>query len=292
MIQTTATLKVGQKGWDFGSRVPAATIAANGVNCVLRYVSTSSTVFGKPVYSWKSLTPGEVADMHALGIGVIALWEAGGTDPLQGAPKGAAHGAQAIKSCAALGYPVGLPIIPAVDYDVTPANTNASAQYMQGFHGALSADGRWATGIYGDADIIQRCANEGTASIFHMAGAMAWSNRHVIDLAHLLQSISGSTPNWDNNYVLRELDMWLPHDVPDEPIAPAPIPEEDDMPAARIVTLKGYANAYLVGAGPVTYLTAELFASLQADGVKTVEVAPTDLALDQWGIDRTDLVAL
>lgn len=80
--------------------------------------------------------------------------------------------------------------------------------------------------------------------------------------------------------------------APEPPPVIITLPEEDDMSAARIVTLKGYANAYLVGAGPVTYLTGELFASLTADGVKTVEVEPTDLALDAWGIERADLVKL
>lgn len=225
-VQQFASLNVGDKVWDYATRVPYATLMLNGVRAVGRYIPTSVDGNGQPVISWKSLGPPEIKMLHGLGIGVLPFWEASGPDPLQGYPKGKAHGQTAVKVLQALGVPKGMFCSAAVDYDVTPANTNASAQYMRGFHEQLNA-ASYATGVYGDTDIIRRCAAEGTASIFHMAGAMSWSNRQVIDLVHLLQAISGSTPNWDNNHVLRTFDMWLPHTVPDpipDPIPPVPVP--------------------------------------------------------------------
>lgn len=205
-----------------------------GVDCVLRYVSTSSFL-GVPSYSWKSLRPSEVLEYHKRGIGIIALWEAGGTDPLQGYSKGLAHGKQAVISCTALGYPLGLSVIAAVDFDVTPSNLNAAYQYMRGFNDGLA--GKYATGVYGDIDIIQQCAWGQICTVFHYAGAASWSHRAWLEIVHLKQSIVASTPNYDNNYVLRELPMWLPHDEPDPTPAPAPTPiisGGSDMTALRI----------------------------------------------------------
>lgn len=228
-VQQLAALTPGDRVWDYATKVPYPTLTANRVTAVGRYIPTSVDSKGQPVISWKSLTVPEIATLHHLGIGVLPFWEAGGTDPLQGYPKGRAHGQTAVRVLEAQGVPHGMFCSAAVDYDVTPANTRASAEYMRGFHEQLAPAG-YATAVYGDTDIIRACAADGTASVFHMAGAMSWSNRKVIDLVHLLQSISGSAPLWDNNYVLRPLDMWLPHTVPDIPPTPTPVPVPIPVP--------------------------------------------------------------
>lgn len=234
-VQQLAALTMGDRVWDYATKPPYSTLTANRVTAVGRYIPTSIDSKGQPVISWKSLTVPEIVTLHRIGIGVLPFWEAGGTDPLQGYPKGRAHGQTAVRVLEALGVPHGMFCSAAVDYDVTPANTRASADYMRGFHEQLAPAG-YATAVYGDTDIIKVCAAEGTASVFHMAGALAWSNRKVIDLVHLLQSISGSTPNWDNNYVLRPLDMWLPHTVPDIPpdVPTPPAPTHPVSPRQEI----------------------------------------------------------
>jgi len=297
VIQTTATLHPGDKCIDYAGWRDYDAMKRLGVKCAGRYIATTSS-FSGPIYSWKSLTPAEVSALHARGIGVIAFWEASAGDPLQGELKGVAHGVQAVKSLQALGYPAGLPCIAAVDFDATPANLNACAAYIKGFRAGLG--GRWATGVYGDVDIIKRCAADGTASIFHYAGASSWSHGTFTDLIHLRQRISGSTPNYDDNAVLRDTPMWLPHEVPDIPPdvipepPPAPLrpPQEEDDDMKVIIQIEGYANAWADN----LHLTPELVAELQAQGYKIVtsKVHPQHLRslLFLSGLHESDLVHL
>lgn len=236
MIQATATLNVGDKCIDFSGWRDFDAMARLGIRCAMEYVSTSMSN-GIPKYTWKSLTSTTVKALHDRGIGIIAMYEAGGTDPLGGYPVGLAHGQQAVRACEALGYPHGLPIDFAVDFDVTPVNITAVLAYLHGARDGLA--GLYELGVYGDVDIINACASFCTE--FHYAGATSWSHGQFSNLIHLRQQISGSTPNYDNNVVLRPLPMWLPHEVPD-PVVPPIVPPEpslvpisggSDMPALR-----------------------------------------------------------
>jgi hypothetical protein len=71
-------------------------------------------------------------------------------------------------------------------------------------------------------------------------------------------------------------------------------PQEGTMQLARLTRIEGYANVFLVGAGPALHLTERSAADYAAAGVPTIVVEPhaqgVKSILAQAGLTQTDLV--
>lgn len=194
-------------------RPTAQEIAERKIKCVVRYISYGT--------SKKRVTKEEIDFLHSNGVAVLIIFEWNATRANQGRPAGLEDGAFSHNNLHELGYPVGCAALFAIDTNTIPANASQHQAYSEAFDEALGD--YTASGIYGDNDIISYCILNNITILNWWAGASAWSNgKPPVSGCHVRQTISGSTPNFDNNRVLIPFEAWLPHEESDviEPMKP------------------------------------------------------------------------
>lgn len=107
--------------WGWGQPNPTA-IKAAGFEFVLRYLA--------PLPNAKVITPDEIQRHTAAGLGVGLVWEADQYRPLKGDSIGRADGQEARRQARALGFPNGLPIFGAIDFNPSSAQYSRISDYL------------------------------------------------------------------------------------------------------------------------------------------------------------------
>ena len=268
MIATTSILP-GAKGVDYSfGRPDPAEMARLGYRFAVRYISTR-------IDHPKNITADEIKRLHAAGIAVLFVWETTVTRPFDGYAAGAADGKASRAWCERLGCPTSVPVLAAVDTDVTTKTLQAVLAYLDGFAEGL---GPWPLGIYADTDVIEAMA--GRSVLNWKPNARAWSTKPS-NLVHVQQHASTTVAGGlvDTNTALRPFTAWLPNDAPPEPIAPQ---EDDDMPTI-IVTSPGRGDATLTLGGGVTFvgLASPADRAAVAAALK-IDPNPTPISGAQW----------
>lgn len=158
------------------ARPAPADIAALGYAGALRYVG--------PGNGGRDLTRPECEALWAAGLGVGLCWETQANRVLDGYEAGCYDASQADFYASMLGAPDDVPIYFAADCDVNPAQTwgvilDYFAGAMQSCHVARA---------YGEADVLDMCAD--TYGMRHgwQAGASSWSDWRTSPNASMLQS--------------------------------------------------------------------------------------------------------
>jgi hypothetical protein len=132
------------------ARPTPAHLKAQGYTFAARYLSYDTT--------GKNLTAGEANQLKAAGIDIVANWEWGADDALDGYQRGVEHAKTAESQAKAAGMPAGRPIYFSVDFDATPGQQAAIDAYMDG---VASVIGRSRTGAYGGYWVIKRLFDHG-----------------------------------------------------------------------------------------------------------------------------------
>lgn len=247
-------VQTGERGCDyaFGRPTPAALKAA-GFSFVVRYISTPAT-------NPKNLTPAERDQLLDAGLSLWLVWEVASTSPSQGAALGATHGAAAKAQARALGYPIDVPILVAVDTDTYLGNIDRHADYVRAF---VAACVPYPIGVYGDADILARIGP--LSKLGWLPNATGWSaplaRKQVIDagLVHVQQG-RGTTVDGiavDPNIVIRPCPAWSRSTAPTPAPLPSPVPIPEEGPVVR-VTFSGYANQFTHDGGSYSHISREL----------------------------------
>lgn len=150
---------------DYSAGFPGApAIKAAGYSGAVRYI-------GFPDRR-KCTTAAELADFTAHGIGMALVYENVNTDWRGGVTAGRNAGNQARHHADAIGFPRGRPIYAAIDQDVVATGEfSTMLDYMRGF--AEYQGGAKFTGVYGEADVIDRALLAGVAEYFWQT--VAWS---------------------------------------------------------------------------------------------------------------------
>ena len=258
----------GWKGVDYSwGRPDYAELARLGYRFAVRYVS--------PGNSGKNITAGEVAQLHGAGVAVLLVFESTTTRPFDGAAAGTADGAVAKDRAGKVGYPTSVPIMAAVDTDVTTRTLPAVLAYLDAFAAACAP---YPLGIYADTDVIEAMA--GRSVLNWKPNARAWSPKPS-SLVHVQQHASTTVAGAvvDTNTALRPFTAWLPHD---EPTTIQPPQEDDDMPTI-IVTAPGRGDATLTLGGGVTLVGLASPADRQAiAAAMKIDANPTVISPAQF----------
>ncbi|MFE5332961.1 glycoside hydrolase domain-containing protein [Embleya sp. NPDC056575] len=174
-------------GIDFSfSRVPPDVARTAGHSFAASYLTDLDTA-----HRVKAWTAAEVAAYRAAGLGVVAVWQGGGSDRTTawrgGYDRGRRDARLAAQQSGVLGRPEGAggrPVYFAVDYDVGPADLAAVAAY---FSGVASVFDRRNIGIYGGRRVIEWAMSSGAASWWWQTGA--WSSGYRVPGIHLYQRV-------------------------------------------------------------------------------------------------------
>src|SRR5262249_29146963 len=112
-----------ERGLDYAWSRPSSpqALRAAGYTFVARYLSYDTT--------GKNLTAGEARDLFAAGIDVVANWEWGAADALNGFQTGANQARDAAAQAAAAGMPADRPIYFSVDFDAAESQQSAIDNY-------------------------------------------------------------------------------------------------------------------------------------------------------------------
>jgi hypothetical protein len=138
-------------GVDYAWARPAPShLKAEGYTFAARYLSYDTT--------GKNLSKTEANELKAAGIDVVANWEWGADDALDGYARGVEHAKAAEAQATAAGMPAGRPMYFSVDFDATPGQQAAINAYMDG---VASVIGRSRTGAYGGYYVIKRLFDAG-----------------------------------------------------------------------------------------------------------------------------------
>lgn len=192
-------------------RPTAQEIKDRNIRCVVRYISYGT--------SSKRITKEEILFLHSHGVAILIIFEWLATRANLGRQAGLDDGAFSHNNLHELDYPVDLELAAlfAIDTNTIAGNISQHAAYSKGFDEGLGD--YTASGIYGDNDIISWCIANNITILNWWAGASAWSNGNPpVEGCHVRQTISGSTPNFDNNKVLKPFKAWLPHEESDNEI--------------------------------------------------------------------------
>jgi hypothetical protein len=162
---------------DYSAGFPGAQAIANaGYSGAIRYI-------GRPG-NRKNTTAGELADFTARGLGMALIFESTTDNWKGGRAQGRADARDARDHATVIGFPQSRPIYLAVDRDVvTAADFETALDYLRGANSVLGAS---LTGVYGEADLIDRARDAGVASWFWQT--VAWSRGRRTS-AHLFQRL-------------------------------------------------------------------------------------------------------
>lgn len=127
----------------------------------------------------------EFEDFSRAGVGMALVFEEAAGNWRKGTAQGRLDGQRARDHANSIGFPADRPIYMAIDQDVvTEAEFAAMIDYLRGAGESLG--GTYVTGVYGEADVIDRARDAKAASWFWQT--KAWSQKRVT-AAHLLQLI-------------------------------------------------------------------------------------------------------
>lgn len=171
-------------GVDFGWRnVSAATAYRYGARFGASYLSSDWS---------KNWSASLLRSYHALGMATVAVWETTATRALSGYSAGRADASSALSQERTLGIPTSKPVYFAVDFDETPGQAAAVANYFRGVDSVLGVS---RTGGYGGYWVVSRLFNAGV--IRYGWQTYAWSGGNWDPRAQLQQYNDGSTFDWD-----------------------------------------------------------------------------------------------
>src|SRR5262249_31784386 len=125
-------------------------LRAAGYTFVARYLSWDT--------SGKNLTASEAQSLFGVGIDVVANWEWGSNDALQGYDTGVSQAQEAQALATGCGMPPDRPIYFSVDFDASPGQQAAIDSYFDGVASVLGAS---RVGAYGGYYVIQRLFDHG-----------------------------------------------------------------------------------------------------------------------------------
>lgn len=144
------TVHAGAKGVDVSfARPPGQRLVDLGYTFGVGYLSVP------PASPGKNLTKAECLN-YLLYIFLLLVWEMTAGRANLGALYGTQDGFNAAKLAAQRGAPTDVPILVADDTNTTPQNVTAQEAYMRAFAKACAP---YPIGIYGDVDILYRCAD-------------------------------------------------------------------------------------------------------------------------------------
>jgi hypothetical protein len=163
---------------DYSTGFPgAAAIKRAGYVGAVRYIGFP----GRP----KCTTRDELAEFDTHRIGMALVFENNITDWRGGFGAGQVSGSRARDHANAIGFPADRPICMAVDQDVVRTREfDTMVEYLRGAGDSLG--GANVTGVYGEADVIDRARDAGVAMWFWQTAA--WSHGRRTS-AHLYQRI-------------------------------------------------------------------------------------------------------
>lgn len=178
----------------------------------------------------KCTTRNELNDFDANDLGMALVYEDKATDWQGGAQQGQAAGRRARDHANAIGFPADRPIYMAVDQDVVSAGQFATMiEYLRG--ASLSLSGSALTGVYGEADVIDRAREAHVASYFWQTAAWSRGRRTSAHLFQRIGTVNVGGIGCDINDVLQE--DWGQH-----------INLEEEMATAQEVADAVMANLY------------------------------------------------
>lgn len=133
----------------------------------------------------KCTNRGELADFSNNQLGMALVFENNTTDWRGGFAAGQVSGRRGRDHANAIGFPANRPIYMAVDQDVVKTGEfTTMVEYLRGAGASLG--GPAATGVYGEADVIDRARDAGVASWFWQTAAWSRGRRTT---AHLFQHV-------------------------------------------------------------------------------------------------------
>ena len=163
---------------DYSAGFPGAqAIAEAGYDGAARYTGFP----GSP----KCVTAGELTDFDTHERGMALVFEQGAGNWRKGYNQGIVDGRRARNHATAVGFPDTRPIYMATDQDVVTTGEFATMiEYLKGAGTQLG--GAHLTGVYGEADVIDRARDSGEAFWFWQTAA--WSRGRRTE-AHLYQHV-------------------------------------------------------------------------------------------------------
>lgn len=163
---------------DYSAGKPGAlAIVRAGYKGAVRYIGLPGRT--------KDTDRAEYEDFSRNGIGMALVFEEAAGNWSRGRSQGVIDGRRARDHANAIGFPADRPIYMAVDQDVVAAGQFAAMlDYLRGASESLG--GTYVTGVYGEADVIDRARDARVAAWFWQT--KAWSRGRVTS-AHLLQLI-------------------------------------------------------------------------------------------------------
>ena len=253
------TVHTGEKGFDSSfSHPPVQRTVDFGFTFRVGYISVP------PASPGKNITLAECTETINAGQKLLLVYEMDAARPNLGATYGAIDGKNAALCAGALGCPTDVPILSAADLNSFVANIDRHEAYMRAF---AANCGPWPMGIYGDTDILARCAGLWQIGWVPL-GAWAWSGTSYADArakakaigAHVLQHTGFYIDNtWavDPNEAIADFPAWGL--AVDPPTPPTP-PSEDAM---NYYVVTG-ANARFIGFPPQVTWTGPGSAKIDA----------------------------
>lgn len=221
MSDGTKLTVVGSKAVDFSfARPPVSVLVANGFKTVVRYISGSGVTGGG---SGKNATKAELDTYLAAGLGVMLVWEQTVLAPLGGRAQGLKDGLRSWGLLRELGCPEDVPVLVAVDFDVTAGNIKVVSEYVRAFAENCKP---FPIGVYGDADIL--LAVGGLSRVGWIPSARSWSSKNLASAvnAGFVHAFQGLSYNLDNQYavdpnlVVAPFPVWSTVVDPIVPIVP------------------------------------------------------------------------
>jgi hypothetical protein len=195
---------------DYSAGFPGAqAIAGAGYSGAIRYI-------GFPEKR-KCATAGELADFSVHGIGMALVFESTLTDWRGGFGAGQVSAARARDHANDIGFSPSRPIYMAIDQDVvTSGEFNVMLDYLRGAGASLG--GPELTGVYGEADVIDRARDAGVAHWFWQTAAWSRGRRTAAHIYQHVGTVFVGGIACDTNDI--QADDWGQHNA-----------QEDDMRA-------------------------------------------------------------
>lgn len=164
---------------DYSAGFPgAATIKSRGYAGAVRYI-------GLP-WRLKCTTKTELEDFTREGLGMALVFESTAADWRGGEAQGIKSGRMARDHANAIGFSAARPVYMAIDQDVVNSGEFATMiDYLRGAGQSLGGAAR--TGVYGEADVINRARDAGVAHWFWQTAA--WSRGRIAANLNLYQKI-------------------------------------------------------------------------------------------------------
>ena len=215
------------EGVDYSyGRPGGAALVAAGKSFAFRYVPY-------PGNGGKGLTTAELGDLQSHGLSVGLVFESTKGRALGGRPAGVSDATMTAAAITPLGFPADRPVYFAVDFDAQATQQAAIDAYLGGAASVLSPS---RVGVYGGLDVVNRCAENGSAQWFWQT--YAWSGGRQSAHAHLYQyhngqTINGAAVDFDRS-ITSDFGQWVP--LPDSSTGDTMIQVIPSAPGGATVT--------------------------------------------------------